>query len=366
MASMIRCPRCKAETDASAAKPGSIIKCVHCRGDMRVPEAAKAAAPGSRGGSGGGGGAGGGRQSTLFRRMNNASMPGQKGRGASAPAAPGRGASDRGRDLSGLYIGGGVVGIIAIIVAIGVVMSGKKEDPVKGPPKKEIAKRAPVEPPPPPPAATEPPPPPKVPDGAPVTWEPDAAGFVLESVKSISTDATAEKDALHFIRNNDTKRIMNSPFRYMPFVINNLINEDRDLAKASFNMLHAFCEERSVKFADGKNPVDMTKVNNAHYRGYIYQSMTEWWRSSASKLPDAPGNTAAVERTPQGVAYRKVKNLGRGAWLKLAELVDHEDLTIGQTASQVLTELTGEKLPRPNEQNRSEVKNAWIAWINKN
>jgi len=32
----------------------------------------------------------------------------------------------------------------------------------------------------------------------------------------------------------------------------------------------------------------------------------------------------------------------------------------------VLTELTGEKLPRPNEQNRSEVKNAWIAWINKN
>jgi hypothetical protein len=62
-----------------------------------------------------------------------------------------------------------------------------------------------------------------------------------------------------------------------------------------------------------------------------------------------------------------VKNLGRAGWTKLADLIDHDDLTIGQTAAQVLSELTGEKkFPRPNEQNRAEVKNAWIAWLKQN
>jgi hypothetical protein len=216
-------------------------------------------------------------------------------------------------------------------------------------------------------------------------WEPDAAAFVLASVRPIPTEAAAEKDALHFIQKRDTARINNSPFRYVPFVINSLVSEDRDLARAAFNALYDFFESRGTKTDDGKNPVDVSKVNNAEYRAFIYQHMGTWWSQNASKLPDAPRNIETIEKldwvahvremrggayhdesTPQGIAFRKVKNLGRGAWPKLAELIDHEDLTIGQTAAQVLTELTGEKKPRPTEQNRADVKNAWLAWIKQN
>ncbi|HEU4338548.1 MAG TPA: hypothetical protein VFS19_00645, partial [Planctomycetota bacterium] len=156
---MIRCPRCKSENDASAARPGSVIKCTHCRGDMRVPDAAKAPA------AAGGGRAVGGRQSTLFRRMTNATVPGQRGRSVPSPGAgDGRGASDRGRDMSGLYLGAGIAALAAVIIAIGLVMKGKSADPpAKGGTKREIA-RSPNLPPPPPVEPLPPPPPPVAPN----------------------------------------------------------------------------------------------------------------------------------------------------------------------------------------------------------
>ncbi|HKS16542.1 MAG TPA: hypothetical protein VJU16_04465 [Planctomycetota bacterium] len=383
MSTLIRCPRCKSETDASASKPGSIIKCVHCRGDMRVPDAPKTPA------SGAGGRAGGGRQSTLFRRMTNATVPGQRGRsvGPSGGSGNERGASGQGRDNNALYMGAGIAALVAVIIAIGLVMKGKgSAEPTtgKGGAKKEM--RAPVAPPPPSLPPPPPPPPPKVPERVALDWEPDAMNFVLASVKPLNTDATAEKDGLHFIRSNQGKRIIGSPFRYMPFVINSLVSEDRDLARAAFQVLYDFCEERSIRTDENKNPINISKVNNAEYRGYIYQMMTEWWARSASKLPDSPGNAAAVEKTdwmglaramiggsfhiedsPAGIAYRKVKNLGRTAWPKMADLIDHDELPLGRAVAQALQELTGEKtIPLPNERNRSDVKAAWQAWIEKN
>src|SRR6185503_824947 len=141
MSLMLRCPRCKSENDASAARPGSVIKCTHCRGDMRVPEAAKASA-GAPGGGGGGGRAAGGRQSTLFRRMTNATVPGQRGRTVPNPTAgDGRGAADRGRDMSGIYLGLGIAALVVVVIAIGFVMKGKStEAPTKGGTKREIAR----------------------------------------------------------------------------------------------------------------------------------------------------------------------------------------------------------------------------------
>lgn len=376
MATLIRCPRCKSETDASSAKPGSVIKCVHCRGDMRVPDAPKAA---------GGPATSGGRQSVLFRRMTNATVPGQRGRGAVTSGAE-RGASGRGTDMSGIYTGLGIVAIIGIIVAIGLVMKGKgtPETPVK--PRKEVAgPRTPIPPPAPPapPPVVEPAKPPNVTAAA--HWEPDAMSFVLAGVRPIQTEAAAEKDAIHFIQKRDSARINGSPFRYLPFVINSLVTEDRDLARAAFNVLYDFCVHRELKFEDGKYPIDVSKVNNAEYRGYMFQHWTRWWSENASKLPDAPKNLEIIEKldwvahvremqggayhdesTPQGIAFRKIKNLGRGAWPKLADLVDHDDLSIGQTASNVLSELTGHKMSRPTEVTRAEVKNAWLTWIRQN
>ncbi len=379
MSTLIRCPRCKSETDASAARPGSIIKCVHCRGDMRVPDLAKAPASGQKAG---------GRQSVLFRRMTNASVPGQRGRSVAIPGGSGgdRGASGRGRDLSGLYLGGGILALIGVIIAIGVVMKSNKgpEPGVKGGPRKEIA-RAPIQAPPPPTEPAPPPEPKKPPERVADSWEPNATEFVLASVKPILTESAAEKDGLNFIRTLNTSRILQSPFRYLPFVINSMVSEDRDLARATFQIVHAFCEERKILFADGSNPINIGKVNNAEYRAYMYQWMTQWWSEKASKLPDAPSNAKVVDQmdwvatvrqliggayhdedTPQRATFRKVKNLGRAAWPKLADVIDHDELSLGQAAAQVLTELTGEKKPRPNEQNKAEVKNAWIAWIEKN
>ena len=169
-------------------------------------------------------------------------------------------------------------------------------------------------------------------------------------------------------------------------MINSLASEDRDLARAAFQVLYAFCEDRQIIHADGKNPIDMAKVNNAEYRGYMYGNWAStWWPQSASKLPDSPANQGMVEKqdwvglaramvggsfhiedSPQGIAFRKVKNLGRTAWPKLAELLDHEELPLARSAAQALQELTGEKKPLPTEQNRAEVKAAWLAWIEKN
>ena len=384
MSTLIRCPRCKSENDASSARPGSVIKCVHCRGDMRIPEAAKT--PASAGKVGG-------RQSTLFRRMTNATVPGQRGRTAPMPGGygEGRGASDRPRDMSGIYTGGAIAALIAVVIAIGLVMKGKSsEEPVaKGGGKNKSTSRAPIQAPPPLPPAP-PPEPVKPPNerkkGPPLTWEPDAASYTLESVRPLPTDPTAEKDALHFIRTKNSKLIIRTPFRYLPFVINSMISEDRELAHGAFVVLNDFFEDRKDYDSNGKPILDLAWVNDANYRSYMYSfANTKWWPERASKLPDAPGNQAVVDRqdwvalvrelkggayhdldTPQGVAFQKVKNLGRAAWIKLAELIDHEDLTIGQTAAQVLNELTGEKKPRPTEQNRAEVKNAWVAWIQKN
>jgi hypothetical protein len=117
MATLVRCPRCKAETDISASRPGSIIKCVHCRGDMRVPDGPKTPAAG-------GGKMGGGRQSTLFRKMTNATVPGQRGRSSVAPSNE-RPGTNQGRDLSGVYMGAGIAALIVVVIAIGFVMKGK-------------------------------------------------------------------------------------------------------------------------------------------------------------------------------------------------------------------------------------------------
>lgn len=373
MSTLLRCPRCKSEIDASQQKPGSIIKCAHCRGDMRIPEETKQ----------GGHGMGSGRQSTLFRRMSNATVPGQHG--PSAPRtgyADPRGASGRGRDLGGLYVGGGIVALIGVIIVIGVLMKGGGAEPTgKTGRKKET--RAPVEAPPPPP-----PPPPiqdlapnENPAGPPSSWEPDAIGYVLQSVKPVPSEPGHEKEGLELIKAKNSAQINLRPFRYLPFAINALISEDRELALAACQILYSFCEERGLRDSKDKNPIDMSWVNSAKYRGYIYSHWsTTWWPQSSSKLPDAPGNQDAVNRidwkdmtrrlrgggyhdptTPQGAALKTVRNLGKATWPKLAELIDDEEL--GRTAAQILTELTGEKKPLPTEQNRTEVKNAWLAWI---
>jgi hypothetical protein len=201
----------------------------------------------------------------------------------------------------------------------------------------------------------------------------------------VPAEPANEKLAIDVIRAKNTKLVLQSPFRYLPWIINSLISEDRELARNALQLLYDFCEERKDFDSKGKNLIDMAWVNDAEYRGYTYSFWsTTWWPERAHKLPDAPGSKDAVNRmdwvaltrqlqggayhdesTPQGTAFRKVKNLGKAAWPKLAEMIDHDELPLGRTAAQVLIELTGNKISLPNETNRVEVKNAWLAWIAK-
>jgi len=380
MSTLLRCPRCKSDVDASAAKPGSIIKCLHCRADMRVPDAPSASGAAK---------ASGGRQSVLFRRMTNASIPGQRGRAVAGPtfSGEGRGASNRGSDMSGLYMGGGIVGVIAIVVVIALMMSGKSSEPgAQGGPKKLVVQR----PPPPPPPPEAPPEPVKPPSergsGPPSSWEPDAASRVVASVNPVPCESALEKEALGYIRAGNTDRINQAPYHFLPFVLNSLISEDRDLAKGAFAALAAFCQQQRILLTGEKNPIDLGWVNSAEYRGYIYQDWAgKWWSQSSRKLIDAPigaGELAAVDKvdwesqvrqlmsgsyhdstTPSGATFLRVKAYGRAAWPKLANLIDHEDLGVGRAAAEVLNELTGQKRPRPTEANRAEVKAGWLSWI---
>jgi hypothetical protein len=376
MTTQIRCPRCKAETDSSTAKPGSVIKCVHCRGDMRVPDAPKAGGPGVKGG----------RQSTLFRKMTNASVPGQRGRGPSMPSGSARPGADAPKDMSGVYKGIGIAGAIAAVIVIGILMKGKSPEPEKPrPPRKSFAD-APAPPPP-----LQPPAPPVdtmaeiQKKGAPPTFEQGADKYVHYSIKPITpSDPAAEKDAMTFIKAVNMKYILATPFRYLPYVINSMISDDQAVAVASFQVLHAFCEEHKL-YVDGKNWINLGLINSPEYRGHAYQEwVTRFWPERSNKLPDSPGNKEAVERVDwvglarslqggayhtdenQGIAYRKVKSYGKSAWPKLVALIDHEELPVARSAGQLLNDLTGEKKPLPTEQNRTELRNAWAAWVENN
>jgi len=321
--------------------------------------------------------------------MANAAVPGQRGRVVAGPtfSGDGRGASKRGSDMSGLYMGGGIVGVIAIVVVIAVMMSGKSPEPgTQGGPKKLT--RTPPPPPVAPPAPAPEPikPPSERGSGPPSSWEPDAASRMQATVNPVPCESALEKEALGYIRAGNTDRINSAPYHYLPFVLNSLITEDRELAKGAFAALAAFCQHQRILLTGEKNPVDLGWVNSAEYRAYIYQDWAgKWWGQNSRKLIDAPigaGELAAVDKvdwesqvrqliggsyydstTPSGTTFLKVKAYGRAAWPKLANLIDHEDLSVGQAAASVLNELTGQKRPRPTEANRAEVKAGWLSWI---
>jgi len=380
MATLIRCPGCKFEIDATASKPGSIIKCANCKHDMRIPAGELKPEDVPRGMA---------RQTPLFRKMANVAAPGARGRPRGGPTE--RGASTQpGGYNNGLAIGGAVAGLAALIGIAVLLMKNSGTEAPPAPPKKLTARRT-VEAPP-------PPPPPVAPEGpkapfsdstpAPSSWEPDASGDVPESVKPVPSDPALAQEALLLMKAGNTDRINNSPYSFLPHVINTLISEDKVVAHKAFMALHAYCEHASILDDKQKNPIQMEMFNSARYRGYIYSLWAgTWWGQNAQKLPDAPvsGGGSNLDKvdwmalarqlkgggfhdptTHQGVAFRKVKSYGRGAYPRLAALLDDDDISLAADVNNVLNELTGQKMPKVTEVNRSAVKALWLDWISRN
>jgi hypothetical protein len=69
---------------------------------------------------------------------------------------------------------------------------------------------------------------------------------------------------------------------------------------------------------------------------------------------------------PEGVAFAKVKRMGKPAYPFLARYIDNEDVTLGRAAVVVLGELTGNKTPLPNDTTKVKIKADWEAWIKAN
>ncbi len=69
---------------------------------------------------------------------------------------------------------------------------------------------------------------------------------------------------------------------------------------------------------------------------------------------------------PEGVAFKRVKDMGKEAYPHLIRYIDHEDPLLGRAAVAVLNELTGQKKPLPNDTTKTQVKAEWEAWVKAN
>lgn len=382
MATLIRCPSCKFEIDATASKPGSIIKCANCKHDMRIPAGELKPEDVPRGMA---------RQTPLFRKMSNVTAPGARGRPRGGPSD--RGASTQpGGYNNGLAIGGAVAGLAALIGIAVLLMKNSGTEAPSAPPKKLMARRTEEAPPPPPPAAgpEAPKPPTSDSSGPPSSWEPDASADVSASVKPVFADPARAQEAILLMKAGNTDQINNSPYSFLPHVINTLISEDKVLAHAAFRALASYCEHANIRDSKDKIPIELEWFNSARYRGYVYQFWAGpggWWEKKGAGLPDAPtsGGGTNIDKvdwlglarqlkgggyhdrtTHQGVAFSKVRAFGKAAYPKLAALLDDEDVSLAADVNNVLNELTGQKMPKVTEANRSAVKALWIDWISRN
>lgn len=66
---------------------------------------------------------------------------------------------------------------------------------------------------------------------------------------------------------------------------------------------------------------------------------------------------------PEGVAFQKVKGLGKAAYPKLVEFIDDEDTAIGIAAVAVLNAITGRDTPLPKGVSKARVKAEWQEWL---
>jgi hypothetical protein len=414
MAKLIKCPRCQAQIDVSNVPGGSTVRCSDCdslvklaggtgpvpRAEAPAPEPAPVR---SRG-----------RQTDLFRKMNAVRAPGERGRPPSRMQSmhDERGGGTRYRrsgSNAGLVIGGCVAGAALIIVLV-VALSNKKEPPKKPPAPVAQAEPEP-EPQPVPAAAGKGETPKKA-----VSMTKKAGGYEVINTFEAGAQKTAERttQGLYDFKNDEALRreyeaiamqgkvaeIVQNDSKWIAYIIEALINDDEKVARSSFQALHDICKKRNISASEEgfKNPITMEYFNSAYYRGneYVFWSH-EWWSKSRNQsatrewAPETTGAAATGVRAdaatenwdalmrdlrvgggfddlkrPEGMAFAKVKSMGRAAYPHLVKYIDNEDIALGKAAVVVLNELTGQKKPLPTEANKAQVKAEWDTWTKSN
>lgn len=413
MAKLIKCPRCQAQIDVTSVPGGSTVRCSDCDslvklagGTGPVPKAeAPAPEPAPARGRG--------RQTDLFKRMSNVRAPGERGRPPSRMQSmhEDRGGGTRYRrsgSNTGLIVGGSIAAVVVIGVLI-FALANKKEPPKKAP---VAVKQAEPDPEPEPVAA---------PAGkgeapkkqASMTKKTGGGYDVIATFEAgAKLTATKSPQGLYEFKNDEALRreyeaiamqgkvaeIVQGDAKWIPYIIEALINDDEKVARNSFQALHDICTKRNITTEGGKNPVTLANVNSAYYRGneYVFWSH-EWWAKSRNQsavrewAPDATGGAAsgiyadatkedwdALMRDlragggfddlkrPEGIAFAKVKSMGKTAYPYLVKYIDNEELALAKAAVTVLNTLTGRTEPMPKEETKSKVKADWDTWTKSN
>ncbi len=413
MAVLTKCPRCQIQIDVTGIAGGSTVQCPDCGSMMRVPSpaSAPAAAPPPQ--------ARPNRQTSLFRRMSRAGNLGARrkttGHGEYAPRS----------SNAGVWIGLGV-GFACLLLVLVVVAANRKSDIDEKNRRTTRDKEAmtsgggaeemPVDT---GRSKSGTPDPRKAPSlvkrgkdlyDVPATFQPGAR----EQARTIAggefhvmqVDETEKRAYLQLVADGRVADIVRDDSKWIPFIIDGMLSDDERVARSSLQSLHDICARRQISATsnkdDFKNPVDMGLLNSAYYRASQYNFWTiEWWLKPVNQkgvrdwaaMPD-PAKTPAGHTTvaespervdwdrlmqalkgggkyddptrPEGVAFSRIRAMGRSAFPWLIRYIDHEDIMLGRGAVTVLNTLTEQTRPLPTETTKAQQKTEWDAWYKKN
>lgn len=415
MAKLIKCPRCQSQFDGTNVPAGSTTRCPDCGGLVRIPSGStgpvpqatapdEAPAPASKK-------ARPGRQTALFRKMQGVRAPGDRSplRGGGYADARAGTRHNKGGSNPMLVIGA-AVGALALVVVLIVVANKKGTAAVSKTPAP-----SPV-------VYQEPEPVEAAPDAsdtkpkkgpslrkdekgayqASATYEPGARKMSRaqggEAEQKLDAAKVTEYEGLASA--GKVAEIVKLDYQWLPYILEGLVSDDEKIGRSSLQALHDMCDKRGILTEKGANPVNMSLVNSAHYRGGEFSFWTlEWWSKSRNQQAVAEwaakeGGTAAVStvssayggnaekenwsqimidlrpggnfddpKRPEGKSFSLVKSMGKSAYPHLIKFIDHEDIAIGKAAVVVLNTLTERNSDRPNEATRGQIKAEWEKWL---
>ena len=367
------------------------------------------------------------RQTTLFRKMQT-----NKGWGGGAGVRPaafdGRGQHKEGSTASGGMIAV-VVGVLVVVVILILVMAGsnKREDMLDegGSGVNAPNVYTPDSPQSGSPDTTAPPPvytpqqrtaPPTKPKKDPSVRRTAAGQYVASStyeygareqaIKMVNTLKVIQIDSLtnaefeELASKGRVSSIVDADAKFISCIINAFISEDKTITSSAWQAMHNICKKHNISASDPNlpfnNPIRMDMLNSAIVRAGQYNQWTDWLEKPVNREVIAswdPGAAAIVIRTdpkgvdwgklmqtlraggafddlkrPEGLAYQKVRSMGRSAYPHLLGYIDDEDTGLGRAAVAILNELTGRdpKGELPNENTKSGIKNEWEHWLKDN
>ncbi len=418
MAKLIACTRCESQIDVTNAPAGSTVRCSECNSLVRistgtaepipsVPQAPPVARPSRRGG---------GRRDPLFNKFANARPPGggtPRGGRSTSPRMGRRGAAPAKKSNTPVIIGV-VVGVLAVLAIVIVIATRGDKPPASKEGGNDVIMNVPE------PGSKPPPPKPEPAPAAPGktgkeekktfptltksekgsysipdSFEPGAKKHVelrRSGIMDLGLDNDLKSEYESLAKSGNVSSIIEKDYKWMPYIIDGLLSEDETAARTTYQSLHDICEKHKIWAADKEhmqtNPIKMKQFNSAIARAGEYEFWGEWYLKNKEAVASWEGGGKLVVQAyadkenwddlmsklrvgggyddmsrPEGVAYAKVKSMGKSAYPHLIRYIGNEDLMLARAAVSVLNELTGRTEPLPRPDTRETIRGRWEKWL---